>query len=142
MPVFFCALPETFDATARLNSVRRFLVLLLLCVFSFQLSLEASADALFHAGGGQHHDAMSPHAHEHEHDCEAPNGNPMLDDDAPRLHGECGECHGLHTVATLNERAEYNGRAGESSICLPGKIAAHRSAAAERPERPNWLALV
>jgi hypothetical protein len=119
--------------------MRRFIILLLLCVLPLQFSLAASADALMHAGGGHHHEA-SPHSHVLSAGSTADSA--VSDDVSRQSHSECGVCHCLLSLAMPNTRADLANLTGVAVIARSGPIAAHRSAATERPERPNWSALV
>ena len=119
--------------------MRRFIILLLLCVLPLQFALAASVDARLHAGSDHHQDA-TPNSHEMtaESTVEAAN----TDETASRSHGECGACHLCHSVAMLGTRADFQRPTDVASIDPSGRDAPHCNAATERPERPNWSALV
>ena len=115
--------------------MRRFIILLLLCVLPLQFALAASVDARLHAGSDHHHEVAS-----HSDDVAADTAN--ADESSSRSHGECGACHCSHSVAMLGTRADLKRPTGVASIDSNGRDAQHRNAATERPERPNWSTLV
>ena len=119
--------------------MRRFIILLLLCVLPLQFVLAANVDGRLHAGSDHHHDDTS-----HSHDVVADSAPDTVnaDESSSRSHGECGACHSCHTVAMLGMRADFKRLTGVASIDPDGRDAHHRNAATERPERPNWSTLV
>lgn len=118
--------------------MRRFFILLLLCVLPLQLVLAASVDARLHASN-DHHDATS---HPHEMTADVASEPADADESTPRSHGECGTSLCAHSPAILEMRAEFKPAARVASLDTMVRDAPLRSAAAERPERPNWSALV
>lgn len=119
--------------------MRRFVLLLLLCVLPLQFALAASVDARLHAGNSHPHDTTS---HSREMAAESTPDIADSDESSPRSHGECGACHFFHSVAMLSTRADFKRPTGVVSIDPNGRDEHHRSAVTERPERPNWSALV
>lgn len=119
--------------------MHRFILFLLLCVLPLQFALAASVDALTHASGGHHHDA-TPHFHELTGDVESVATD--ADESTPRTHGECGACHFAHSLAVLESHADISRTPCVARILLLVGDIHRRSAAAARPERPNWSALV
>ena len=118
--------------------MRRFVLLLLLCVLPFQFALAAAVDARAHAGTGHAHESA---AFTHEN-LTGTAGAADVDETSPRSHGECGACHFCHCLAILGSRAEIRRAIGLASIDPSGRDQHHRNAATERPERPNWSRLV
>ena len=121
--------------------MRSFIIFLLLCVLPLQFVLAADVDARLHAGSHHHHhhDA-TPHSHEIVNLVASDFTD--SDESTPRNHGECGTSHCAHSPAMLATRAEFKPAIGIASLVLMDRDAQLRSAAAERPERPNWSALV
>lgn len=119
--------------------MRQFIIRLLLCLLPLQFALAASVDARLHAGSSQHHDATS---HSHAVVSESMPDIASGDDSSSRAHGECGACHCFHSVAMLGARADFKRPTDVAAIAPDGSDAHHRNAASERPERPNWSALV
>jgi hypothetical protein len=119
--------------------MRRFIILLLLCVLPLQFALAAGVDARLHAGSAHHHEAAS---HSDEVTSELTVNPADTDGSSSRFHGECGDCHLCHSVAMFGMRADLKRPAAVASIDPSGRDAQHLNAASERPERPNWSALV
>ena len=120
--------------------MRRFVILLLLCVLPLQFALAASVDARLHAGSDHHHHDDTSHSHDVVADSAPDTVN--ADESSARSHGECGACHSCHSVAMFAMRADLTRPTGVASIDPNGRDSYHRNAATERPERPNWSALV
>ena len=121
--------------------MRRFVLLLLLCVLPLQFALAAPVDARAHAGNGHAHESVAS-AH---HGLAATAGDATAtdaDESSPRLHGECGACHLCHCLAILGSRADVRRAIDLASIDPSRRDQRHRNAATERPERPNWPLLV
>ena len=120
--------------------MRRFIILLLLCVLPLQFVLAASVDARLHAGSDHHHHDDTSHSHDVVADSAPDTVN--ADESSSRSHGECGACHSCHSVAMLGTRADLKRPTDVAAIDRSGRDAHHRNAATVRPERPNWSALV
>ena len=120
--------------------MRRFIILLLLCVLPLQFALAASVDARLHAGSDHHHHDDTSHSHDVVADSAPDTVN--ADESSARSHGECGACHSCHSVAMFAMRADLTRPTGVASIDPNGCDSYHRNAATERPERPNWSTLV
>ena len=119
--------------------MRRFVLLLLLCVLPLQFALAATVDARAHAGNGHAH-ASAAFAHD---GLAATVGDATdADESSPRSHGECGACHLCHCLAILGSRADVRRAIDLASIDPSRRDQHHRNAATERPERPNWPLLV
>jgi len=123
--------------------MRRLIILLLLCVLPLQFALAACVDARLHAGSSQHHDDTS-HSHEMVADSAAESAPDTVnaDESSSLSHGECGACHCFHSAAMPATRADFKRPTGAGRIPPTGRDMHHRNAATERPERPNWSALV
>lgn len=119
--------------------MRRFVLLLLLCVMPLQFALAASVDARLHSGNSHHRDTTS---HWHEMAAESAPDIADADESSSRSHGECCACHFFHSLAMLATRADFMRSTAVVSIDPNGRDEHHRSAVTERPERPNWSALV
>lgn len=119
--------------------MRRFILLLLLCFLPLQFALAASVDTRLHAGDNHHHDA-APHSDIAAAESMADTAG--ADESSSRSHDECGACHFCHSVAMLGARTDFKRPTVVAGINPDGRDAHHRNAATERPERPNWSALV
>ena len=138
----------TLAEVGTLTAMRRFVILLLICVLPLQFALAASVDALEHASGEHPHDSASrthaayaPHA-AHLADAGDTPDAADVDDSSTRSHAECAACHCFHLPAMLGTHADFRRAAVAALVNLFTRDDRHRSAAAERPERPNWSALV
>ena len=120
--------------------MRRFALLLLLCVLPLQFSLAAAVDARLHADVRHHHDAS--HSNESSAQADTDTDAANADDSLSRLYGECGACHCCHSAAMLDTRSDFKRPTSAARIDPNGGDAHPRSAATARPERPNWLSLV
>ncbi len=117
--------------------MRRFIILLLLCVLPLQFVLAANIDAHMHAGSDHQHDATS-----YSHEMTATPGIDNADESSPRSHGECSACHFYHSVAMLGTSADFKRPMEAASATPTSRDTQYRNAATERPERPNWSVLV
>ncbi len=123
--------------------MRRFVILLLLWVLPIQFGLAATVDALQHAPDGH-----SEFAHGHSHAVVIDDVSTNVDHDndadaSAKSHGECGACHHcVHSVPVLATSTDFK-RFTNAAIVNPNEHdERYRNAATERPERPNWSALV
>ena len=134
--------------------MRKSILFLLLWVLPLQFVVAAIADAREHGVPGHLHEPL-PQDHGffaataptvvisvHDTIAQADAVIDLIDDDALRLHAECGACHFCHSLAP------DNGQITALSLRVP-RIAepnraqdARRSATLKRPERPNWFFLV
>lgn len=113
--------------------MRRFVLLLLLCVLPLQFALAGAVDAFEHAGNG--HSEQS-HAAVADQKVAAVDAD---DDASPRCHGECGTCHFFHSLALFGSGIEAF-LIASAPVSLSPSSADHRNGvAALRPERPKWL---
>lgn len=117
--------------------MRRFIILLLLCVLPLQFSLAGAVDAFEHANGG--------HA-EHSHDAAADAKLTAVDADSsddlsPRCQGECGHCHFFHSIALFGSRTEALAIPSAQVTLSPPSADHINRVTAQRPERPKWLQL-
>lgn len=121
--------------------MRRFVLLLLLCVLPLQFALAATVDARAHAGNGHAHESAA-FAHENLTATAIDATDVGADESSPRSHGECGACHLCHCLAILGSSVDFKRSLCFASIDPSGRDQHHRNAATERPERPNWPLLV
>ncbi len=115
--------------------MRRFVLLLLLCVLPLQFSLAVPLDAIEHADGDHHHGTA---AHSHEITAESTPDAVNVDESSLRMHSEGGSCHHHHSVAMFESSADFKRPVAVASIDPNRRDQHYRSATSEPPERPNW----
>jgi len=117
--------------------MRRFVLLLLLCVLPLQFALAGAVDAFEHAGNGHSEQSHAAVADQKVAAVDADDN----DDASPRCHGECGTCHFFHSLALFGSRIEARLMA-TTPVSLSPSSADHRNrVTALRPDRPKWLQL-
>lgn len=119
--------------------MRRFVLLLLLCVLPLQFALAGTVDAFEHARNG--HSERS-HAHVGVTDTQAATIDVGDNDDAsPRCQGECGTCHFFHSLVLFGSRIEVPLITSAAVALSPSSADHSNRVTALRPERPKWLQL-
>lgn len=117
--------------------MRRFVLLLLLCVLPLQFALAGAVDAFEHAGNGHSEQSHAAVADQNVAAVDADDN----DDASPRCHGECGTCHFFHSLALFGSRIEAL-PIMSTTVALSPSSADHRNrVTALRPERPKWSQL-
>ena len=114
--------------------MRRFVLLLLLCVLPLQFALAATADALEHASSGHEHEAVA-----HVHGLTDDTADTGSRDASSPGHGECGACHFFHTPAMTASGAATPSPANAMTVEARYGAQAFGQTASVRPERPKWV---
>ena len=117
--------------------MRRFVLMLLLCVLPLQFALAGAVDAFEHAGNGH-----SEQSHAAVADVKAAVLDIDDNDDAsPRCHAECSTCHFFHSLALFGSCVEALLIASAPAALSPSSADHRNRVTALRPERPKWLQL-
>jgi|GEM_PF-2641062 len=117
--------------------MRRFIILLLLCVLPLQFALAGAVDAFEHANEGH-----AEHSHAAVVDTEVAGLDTDNSDDlSPRSHADCGHCHFFHSIALFGSHTEALAIPSAQVVLSPSSADHTNRVTAQRPERPKWLQL-
>ncbi|MBI3524553.1 MAG: hypothetical protein HY066_08485 [Betaproteobacteria bacterium] len=116
--------------------MRRFLVLIMLCLLPLQTSWAAVAD---YRGHGQ--DEAAPHFghHNDEHEALPAESGPDQQSDQYKLGYD--HCHLSGFLCLLNSEPAFHARVPATQSSLRCDELAYPSLVRDRPERPKWRAL-